>query len=159
MQAQPTSAASRASSRDRDEPHADRRGAQRFRALLDDAQPPRQDLSVLPPPPWPSFAPPLAEPADASPSSRAGARASTDLPPPPAFAAHVDNQTLALRASTGPLAGLLVQAEWRGARLSLRLSAPAPELAGRLARERENLGAALSAALGVDVVVELGDGR
>lgn len=157
MQAQPTSAAPRASSRDRDEPHADRRGAQRFRALLDDAQP-QQDFPALAPSPWPLFAPPLADPPDASPSSPASARAHPDLPPPPAPAAPVDCQTLALRASTGPLAGLLVQAEWRGARLSLRLSAPAPELAGRLARERENLGAALSAALGVDVVVELGDG-
>ncbi|AOZ52127.1 hypothetical protein [Chromobacterium vaccinii] len=157
MQAQPPSAASRASSRDRDEPHADRRGAQRFRALLDDAQP-QQEFPAPSLSPWPQFAPPLADPPDASPSSPASARAHPDLPPQPAPAAPVDNQALALRASTGPLAGLLVQAEWRGSRLSLRLSAPAPELAGRLARERENLGAALSAALGVDVVVELGDG-
>ncbi|ERE19479.1 hypothetical protein [Pseudogulbenkiania ferrooxidans] len=157
MQAQPTSAAPRASSRDRDEPHADRRGAQRFRALLDDAQP-QQEFPAPSLSPWPLFAPP-ADSSDASPSGPASARAHPNLPPPPAPAAPVDSQALALRASTGPLAGLLVQAEWRGARLSLRLSAPAPELAGRLARERENLGAALSAALGVDVVVELGDGR
>ncbi|MEO2215997.1 hypothetical protein ABGV49_02815 [Chromobacterium vaccinii] len=158
MQAQPPSAASRASSRDRDEPHADRRGAQRFRALLDDAQP-QQEFPAPSFSPWPLFAPPPADSPDGSPSSPASARAHPDLPPPPAPAAPVDSQSLALRASTGPLAGLLVQAEWRGQRLSLRLSTPAPELAGRLARERENLGAALSAALGVDVVVELGDGR
>lgn len=67
----------------------------------------------------------------------------------------IDGQTLTLRASTGPLAGLLVQAEWRNQRLSLRLSAPDGSLATRLERQQRALQTALSAALGVEVVIEV----
>ena len=73
----------------------------------------------------------------------------------PAMPAVVNDQTLTLRASTGPLAGLLVQAEWRNQRLSLRLSAPDGVLAACLARQQRQLQTVLSAALGVDIIVDV----
>lgn len=63
-----------------------------------------------------------------------------------------DSQMLTLRASTGPLAGLLVHAEWRNQRLGLRLSAPDGTFNARLQRQVE---VALSAALGVEVIMEV----
>ncbi len=135
-------------------PHQD--DARCFRALLDDAQA-HPDMAM----PWqspPQPQPPLAQDEAESP---AGSPVAGKLPPraetllPHAPPQSLDEQTLALRASSGPLAGLIVQACWRGGGLGLRLSAPPGALAARLERERRNLEAALSAALGVDVALEV----
>ncbi|POA96910.1 MFS transporter [Chromobacterium sinusclupearum] len=135
-------------------PHQD--DAKRFRALLDDAQA-HPDMSM----PWQS--PPLPQPplAQDEAESPAGPPAAGKLPPwaeaplPHAPPQPIDERTLALRACSGPLAGLIVQACWQGGGLGLRLSAPPGALMARLERERRNLEAALSAALGVDVTLEV----
>lgn len=132
---------------------AHQQNARRFRALLDDAPQPEAPL-----PQWlaapivtlPSL--PDSDAATAAPLRPAGLR---EAERPPAPAPALDAQTLELRVSLGPLAGLLVQASWQGQRLGLRLSAPAGALTERLQREGEPLAAVLSAALGVDVQLEV----
>lgn len=137
----------------------DRHHARLFQDLLD----------ALPDPPAASATLPTPSPYSGQPG------ADVDEPPKTASArpiaspdnnvgAHhalpaIDGQTLTLRASTGPLAGLLVQAEWRNQRLSLRLSAPDGTLAARLEREQQQLSVALSVALGGEVVMEVRHAR
>ncbi|MFM0515213.1 hypothetical protein [Paraburkholderia sp. RL17-373-BIF-A] len=67
----------------------------------------------------------------------------------------IDGETLTLRASTGPLAGLIVQAEWRGQRLTVRLFAPDNVMAARLGRDLRQMEATLGAALGMEIVMEV----
>ena len=152
----PSSPLSRRATQESSGGQADPRGARRFRALLEDAAAP-PDGALQAPQALP--APPLVSPAPTAPS-RAGAcstRASAAAaPPPPHPPPHaLDAQTHEVRVSQGPLAGLLVQASLQGARLGLRLSVPPSVLAERLQRGRAPLAAALSAALGVDVELEV----
>lgn len=138
--------------------HADPRKARSFRALMeDDTPPPDSAVPVLPPLP-----PPLLTSGALAELSRAGAvtprpTATGDSPLSPPRVSSLDAQTLELRVSQGPLAGLLVHASLQGSRLGLRLGAPPSALAERLQRGRGPLAATLSAALGVDVVVEVHD--
>lgn len=68
-------------------------------------------------------------------------------------------ETLTLRASTGPLAGMVLEAEWRNRALRLRFSTPPGPRGDRLNRLREQLVGLLEEALGVEVVIEVHDAR
>ncbi|VVE85987.1 hypothetical protein, partial [Pandoraea sputorum] len=74
----------------------------------------------------------------------------------------LDAAALELRVSPSPgklaaLNGLVIQATWKGAGLGLSLRPPAGALSERLKRAAPGLAEALSAALGVDVAVEVQD--
>lgn len=134
--------------------NADQHSADRFRRMLD------QEPEILAPPePWPPrfiYTPADSQPdAGATSSNPNSANALPDMPRSTVHPAPLDSQMLNLRATTGPLAGLLLQANWQGARLNLRLSSPSIELNARLRRESQNLSSALSAALGLEVNVEV----
>lgn len=69
---------------------------------------------------------------------------------------HIESaQTLAVRATTGPMAGLLIQAEWRQDALKIRLSTPGGDSGQRLMQHRASLASVLSEALGVTVTIEV----
>lgn len=153
----PANSLSRRSTQEPSGRHADPRDARSFRALLED---PALLLDgapqALPPPLTSAPTPPAAGQATAAvpaASVRAAAVRETALPPPSAGA--LDAQTLEMRVSQGPLAGLRVQMSLQGARLALRMDAPPSALSERLQRGRAPLAAALSAALGVDVALEV----
>lgn len=64
-------------------------------------------------------------------------------------------ETLQLRAASGPLAGLMINAGWQGGRLVMRLTAPSASLAQRLCRRGKGLEEALSSLLEIPVTVEV----
>lgn len=64
-------------------------------------------------------------------------------------------QSVLVKLCNGPLAGLVIQANWQGRRLDIKLSAPAGPTSKRLALEEHNLGMTLSTALGVEVSVKV----
>lgn len=135
---------------------ADRHQARRFRDMLEALPDPLAENAVplVPPTPLTLLGPMGGEGPGLS-STRPIAPADGYVGAAPAVPTVVDGQTLTLRASTGPLAGLFIQAEWRNQRLTLRLSAPEGPLADRLARQQRQLQTMLSSALGVDVVVDV----
>ena len=146
---------SRPPAKERERP-VDRRHARQFRDLLGDLPDPiAADVALYGPPASPSVI--STENDDALEAAGAHPRftASGEMGAHRVLSAAINNQTLTLRATSGPLAGMLIQAELRDKRLNLRLSAPEGPLAARLSRHHRQLQSALSAALGVDVVVDV----
>lgn len=84
---------------------------------------------------------------------------SSDTPPPAQPPATIDPQLLSLRVSTGPLAGMLLQAGWQGNKLNLQFSCPEGFDADRLRGQIEKIEAALAAGLGCDVAVQVKHGE
>lgn len=64
-------------------------------------------------------------------------------------------ETLQLRAASGPLAGLMINAGWQGGRLVMRLTAPSASVAQRLRGRGKGLEEALSSLLEIPVTVEV----
>ncbi|QMS76428.1 hypothetical protein [Aeromonas veronii] len=64
-------------------------------------------------------------------------------------------ETLQLRAASGPLAGLMINAGWQGGRLVMRLTAPSASVAQRLCGRGKGLEEALSSLLEIPVTVEV----
>ncbi|MHC9247743.1 hypothetical protein [Aeromonas jandaei] len=62
---------------------------------------------------------------------------------------------LQLRAATGPLAGLMINAGWQGSRLVLRLGAPSAAMAQRLSGRGKALEETLTTLLAIPVTVEV----
>ncbi|QAU24333.1 MFS transporter [Dyella sp. M7H15-1] len=132
----------------------DKHNVNRFKSMFDQAvalagPAPASAQSWLPPTP----------PQHDDDTSRAAVNARPKVPdaPPPVAAPlpSVGTQALALRASTGPLAGLIVQANWYDNRLHLRVKAPTEALRQRIAQHGDALTETLSEALGVSVAVEV----
>lgn len=131
---------------------ADKRSANRFRCMFDQA--------VALAGPAPVSMQTWTAPGDDDDASRAAVqtRARVADAPPPAAACvlSTDTQTLTLRASTGPLAGLIVQAHWRGNRLQVSVSASTDALKQRLAQHRDALIKTLGETLGIPITLEIG---
>lgn len=64
-------------------------------------------------------------------------------------------ETLQLRAVSGPLAGLMINAGWQGGRLVMRLTAPSASVVQRLCGRGKGLEEALSTLLEIPVTVEV----
>ncbi len=91
-------------------------------------------------------------------TSKVAAKAA-DVTLPPAIITEPDQQILSLRVSTGPLAGMLIQASWQGNKLNLKFSDVETKLSERLNRESGNIGKALSEGFGCPVVIEVENAR
>jgi hypothetical protein len=142
--------------------------------------PPPPPSPLLPPPPPPitrlspavPTAPPPAPavPPDGGPGMPAPAHGvaasatASSATMTPSATTVLDAAALELRVSPSPgklaaLNGLVIQATWKGAGLGLSLRPPAGALSERLKRAAPALADALSAALGVDVALEVHDER
>ncbi|WP_150777782.1 hypothetical protein [Pandoraea sputorum] len=88
-------------------------------------------------------------------SLRSSALRETALPSE--LAPTLDAKALDVTIRQGPptLAGLQMQLEWQGTHMLLRLRSPSKVMSERLKREGPGLADALSAALGVDVALEV----
>jgi hypothetical protein len=144
--------AARGTERDRQRA-PDKRSVSRFKSMLD------QTVAMTNPMPMPfEQRQPIAsrEDEDAGRASVKTRAPIADTPAPTTVLLPANSaQTLALRASTGPLAGLVVQAGWRDDRLHLRVKAPTDELRRRIAQHHGQLAKSLGDALGVTVVLEI----
>ena len=129
------------------------RHAGRFKAMLDQA------AAMMNPPAEPPVQPPVTVPGTDDQASHAKLSARPRLAeaplPMPASLVPGSTQSLVLRATTGPLAGLIVQASWRDNRLHLHVQTPKDELRRRIAQHAPALETALGNALGARVSLAL----
>lgn len=125
----------------------------------DEGQRPREDtighfLTLLGEMPLPFLRASASSPHDFPPAARS-MPAPAPLEHEPARCAPSQPETLQLRAASGPLAGLMINAGWQGGRLVIRLTAPSASVAQRLSERGKGLEEALSSLLEIPVTVKV----